>query len=117
MAKQDPILSDITREQWRAAVDSAMAATDFDGMFHRLYQVMGLHWYKGPESARELIVQLFDHLMIAIFDHPPGIAIRDHVTWVESGCLRLELRVSHDSYQCIINFKPHTAEGSSFTRR
>lgn len=117
MSTQTCILSDITPEQWRDALDCAIARTDFDGLFHRLYQVMDLHWYKGPDSARELSIRLFESLMIQIFQHPEGIAIRDNMTWTESGCIHLELRVYEGNYQCLISFIPHTACGSSYIHR
>lgn len=117
MTKRDCILSDITPAQWRDALNLAMANTDYDGLFHKLYQVMDVNWYTGPESARELTVKLFDGLMNIIFGQLDGLSIRDNMTWTASGCIRLELSVYKGNYQCAISFIPHTAEGKGLIYR
>jgi len=114
MENQTRVLSDVSADQWRVAFDDAMANTDFDGLFHRLYQAVNTSWYTGPKSARELADQLFAHLMNHIFNRTKKLM--ECTTDAASGCLRIELRVYADNYQCHIYFNAATAHGMCFVR-
>lgn len=115
---QEPVickLSDISREQWQIAFDKAMAATDFDGLFHRLYLATEPNWYTGPESARKLAERLFESAMKNIAE---GFVFnRPNIHNIGTGCLKLEFFVYEGNFQCHINFDAVTAHGLGFVYR
>lgn len=111
-------LADVSPEQWQIAFDKAMEGTDFDGMFHRLYLATETKWYTGPDSARELAKRLFESAMRDISGSDRiSFLTRQNIYPIASGCLKLELRVYFDNYQCHISFDALRAHGSGFVYR
>lgn len=108
-------LADIPREQWQIAFSRALDATDFDGLFHKLYLATNPSWYTGPESARELARQLFDSAMKNITEGFPFTHPNSHT--IGTGCLQLEFRVYPSNFQCHINFDAVIAHGLGFIHR
>ena len=118
---QEPIickLFDISREQWQRAFDKAMEATDFDGLFHRLYMATETKWYTGPDSAREVAKRLFESAMRDISGSDRiSFLTSQNIYPIASGCLELELRVYEGNFQCHISFDALRAYGSGFVYR
>ena len=86
------LLNEIPRDQWQIAFDAAMAETDFDGLFDRLYRAIQPQWYTGPDSARDMAKRLLESAMQNIFGDDRFPFGSPNIHTVASGCLKLELR-------------------------